>query len=135
MKSKRHPNKVYYVITEKQIRGNRARAAREVQSENEEKATATAQTPALDPCDTHWKKEKKKCHEQNREKSIKKCRRSSNDVGNKGGDPPTSFNQVPLPWRKEWSDLHNRYYYWNLETHETTWEIPKIMHSAISFWC
>jgi hypothetical protein len=132
VKSKKHLNKVYYLIKEKQARENRvARAAREAQSDNEEEARAAAEKTALDPWGPDWKKERRK---QNRAKSAKGWR-SRNDDGNGGYGSSASSNQVPPPWRKEWSDLRNRYYYWNPETDETTWEIPKRgLNPATSFW-
>lgn len=31
---------------------------------------------------------------------------------------------VPPPWSKEWSDEHQRHYYWNKVTHESQWDLP-----------
>ena len=104
VKGKKHLNKVDHLVQHAQARENRvACTAREAQADHfdadVEQANLSAQDIAFDPWGPNWKK---------------KMRRTQKRA-----------NQVPPPWRKEWSDIHQRSYYWNPDTGETTWEIPK----------
>ena len=130
VKSKRHLNNISYLIKDKQTRENRA--PRVASSDDEDEANGGTRK-LLDPWGPDWKKERKK---QNNRAKSQKGRMYRNDDDNAGYSSSASFNQVPPPWRKEWSDLQSRYYYWNPETDDTTWEVPKRMpNSATSFWC